>query len=257
VNRRRFSGDLRQRPDPATEPALAQRQEARGPRLTDLPPAARPREKLLSRGAAALSHAELVALLLGSGTRTEHVVALATRLLRRHPLDDLAQVDASRLMDQAGIGPAGVARIMAGLELGRRASIAVDDLVQVTSPADAWLQLRDLGVARRERLVGLYLDGRNRLLARETLSVGSLNTTRTHPREILEPALRHLALGFILAHNHPGGSPEPSPEDLAFTRGIGRAARVLDLGFYDHLVITRKGYTSLRERGLMPADGSW
>jgi DNA repair protein RadC len=254
MTRRRLSGDLSEQPALAAVPG---RKGIRGPRLADLPPAARPREKLLARGAGTLTHAELLALLLGSGTRREHVVAMATRLLRRYPLDGLAGVATAQLLAQAGIGPARAARVLAGLELGRRATMTMEDPVQVTAPGDAWRQVRDLGLSRRERLVGLYLDGRNRLLARETLSVGSLNTTRTHPREILEPALRHLALGFILAHNHPGGSAEPSPEDLAFTQGIGRAARVLDIGFYDHLVVTRRGFTSLRERGLMPADGSW
>lgn len=254
MTRRRSSGVLNEQ---SAVPARPPERGARGPRLADLPPAARPREKLLARGARALTHAELLALLLGSGTRQEHVVAMATRLLRHHPLDGLAGLETAHLLAQAGIGPARAARVLAGLELGRRATTAVEDPVQVSAPGAAWQQVRDLGLSRREHLVGLYLDGRNRLLARETLSVGSLNTTRTHPREILEPALRHLALGFILAHNHPGGSAEPSPEDLAFTRGIGRAALVLDIGFYDHLVITRRGYTSLRERGLMPADGSW
>jgi DNA repair protein RadC len=254
MTRRRPSGVLN---EPSAAPDGPRERGARGPRLADLPPAARPREKLLARGARSLTHAELLALLLGSGTRREHVVAMATRLLRHHPLDGLAGLEIDHLLAQAGIGPARAARVLAGLELGRRATAALEDPVPVSTPGEAWQQVRDLGLSRREHLVGLYLDGRNRLLARETLSVGSLNTTRTHPREILEPALRHLALGFILAHNHPGGSAEPSPEDLAFTRGIGRAALVLDIGFYDHLVITRRGYTSLRERGLMPADGSW
>ena len=115
--------------------------------------------------------------------------------------------------------------------------------------------VRDLGKARKEHLVGLYLDAQNRLLARETLSIGSLNTTRTHPREILEPALRHLAVGFILAHNHPSGSLTPSGDDIGFTRGVTRAATLMDIGFYDHLVISRRGYVSLRERGLMEEGG--
>jgi DNA repair protein RadC len=117
--------------------------------------------------------------------------------------------------------------------------------------------VRDLVRARKEHLVGLYLDGQNRLLARETLSIGSLNTTRTHPREILEPALRHLALGFILAHNHPSGAASPSTEDVEFTRGIARAAALMDVGFYDHLVVARSGFSSLKEQGLMDAGGSW
>ena len=106
--------------------------------------------------------------------------------------------------------------------------------------------------------MALYLDAQNRLIARETLSVGSLNTTRTHPREIFEPALRHLAASFILAHNHPSGSLVPSRDDVAFTRAVLRASEIMDFGFLDHLVITASGYVSLRERGLMEGEeGSW
>ncbi len=255
MTRRRGSGALN---DSTSLQVAPRSRSARGPRLADLPPASRPREKLTARGASALSQAELLALLLGGGTPREHVLALATRLIRRHSLDGLCRLELSEWVAIDGIGTARAGRVLAGLELGRRAVAASQqDQASISTPVAAWQQVRDLGSERREHLVGLYLDGRNRLLARETLSMGSLNTTRTHPREILEPALRHLSLGFILAHNHPGGSSEPSPEDLEFTRGIGRAAMLLDIGFYDHLVVTRRGFTSMRERGLMPADGTW
>ncbi|TDI33773.1 MAG: DNA repair protein RadC [Acidobacteria bacterium] len=255
MTRRRGSGALN---DSSSLLPVPPSRSTRGPRLADLPPASRPREKLVARGVGALSQAELLALLLGGGTHREHVLALATRLIRQHSLDGLCRLDLPGWVAIDGIGTARAGRVLAGLELGRRAVAAAEkDQASISTPAAAWQQVRDLGSERREHLVGLYLDGRNRLLARETLSVGSLNTTRTHPREILEPALRHLALGFILAHNHPGGSCEPSSEDLEFTRGIGRAAMLLDIGFYDHLVVTRRGFTSLRERGLMPAGGTW
>lgn len=245
--------------DNGTHHALAGlRSEVGGPRLADMPPASRPREKLQRRGVAALTDAELLALLLGSGRPGENVLALAGSLMRRHGMDGLAAMTRREWLSVAGVGQARAARLLAAVEMGRRmAAGARHDSVPVTTPALAWQLLGDLGRQRQEQLVGLYLDGGNRLLARETLSLGTLNTTRTHPREILEPALRHLALGFILAHNHPGGSSEPSRQDVAFTAGIGRAARLMDIGFYDHLVVTREGYTSLRQRGLMPADGTW
>ena len=89
------------------------------------------------------------------------------------------------------------------------------------------------------------------MLHRETISIGSLNTTRTHPREILYPALVHLALGFILAHNHPSGCLDPSPEDIEFTRAVQRAADLMGIELYDHLIVAGEGYTSMRERGLV------
>jgi DNA repair protein RadC len=111
--------------------------------------------------------------------------------------------------------------------------------------------VRGLARARREHRVGLYLDAQNGLIRKETLSIGSLNTTRTHPREILFPAVRHLALGFILVHNHPSGCPDPSHEDVEFTQAVRRAGELLGIELYDHLIVAGDGYTSLRERGLL------
>jgi DNA repair protein RadC len=226
--------------------------------MAEIHPASRPREKLLGRGLTALTDTELLALLLGGGTRQENVLRLAARLLQRHSLTGLFGMSAGRWMAEKGIGPARATRVLAGLELGRRAvSREAEEPPRICTPVEAYRQVRDLGRARKEHLVGLYLDGQNRLLARETLSIGSLNTTRTHPREILEPALRHLALGFILAHNHPSGAASPSAEDVEFTRGIARAAALMDVGFYDHLVVAGHGFSSLKEQGLMDAAGAW
>jgi DNA repair protein RadC len=226
--------------------------------MAEMLPATRPREKLMGRGLAVLSDTDLLALLLGGGTRAESVLHLAARLLRRHSLRGLLSMSLAQWLGVRGIGPARAARVLAGLELGRRAAaLETDEPPRICTPGEAFRQVRDLARVRKEHLVGLYLDGQNRLLARETLSIGSLNTTRTHPREILEPALRHLALGFILAHNHPSGVPGPSAEDVEFTRGIARAAALMDIGFYDHLVIARRGYVSLKEQGLMDVGGSW
>ena len=104
-------------------------------------------------------------------------------------------------------------------------------------------------VFKQEHLLGLYLDAQNGLTHMETVSIGSLNTTRTHPREILYPAILHLAFGFILAHNHPSGSLDPSDEDIAFSRAVHRAGELVGIELYDHLIVTKGGFTSLRERG--------
>jgi DNA repair protein RadC len=152
-----------------------------------------------------------------------------------------------------GLGPVSAARLGAAFELGRRAFTDPDGFrrAPVSGPQQAFRLVRHLTRARKEHLVGLYLDAQNGLVARETISIGSLNTTRTHPREILFPAVTHLALGFILAHNHPSGCLEPSREDLEFTRAIQRAGELMGIELYDHLVVARDGYTSLRERGLL------
>ena len=124
-------------------------------------------------------------------------------------------------------------------------------MAALNGPRLAFRQVRHLTRAKKEHLVGLYLDAQNGLLHRETISIGSLNTTRTHPREILYPALVHLALGFILAHNHPSGCLDPSQEDIEFTRAVQRAADLMGIELYDHLIVAGEGYTSMRERGLL------
>lgn len=123
--------------------------------------------------------------------------------------------------------------------------------VKVNGPKLAHEVARDIARSKQEQLVGLYLDAQNGLLAREQISLGSLNTTRTHPREMLRPAILHNAVGFILCHNHPSGSLDPSPEDVEFTRSVKRAGELIGVELYDHLIIARDGYTSLRERGLL------
>ena len=125
-------------------------------------------------------------------------------------------------------------------------------LVAVPRPGVAWQLLRREACARTERLCALYLDAQNGLVLRcRVLSVGSLNICRTHPREVFWPAIGCGAAGVILAHNHPSGCLEPSPEDECFTREMHRAGELLGIDLYDHLILTRGGYTSLRERGVL------
>jgi DNA repair protein RadC len=223
-------------------------------RLPDaLPRPLRPRAKLFTRGAGCLTRGELLALVLEGGRRREPALRLAERLLRRHGLRKLASLDPQGWRGLGGLGEATAARACAALELGRRA-FAGDreaDRTRLGRPRQVFRYLRRLGRARKEHLIGLYLDAQNGLIHRETISIGSLNTTRTHPREILYPAIAHLALGFILAHNHPSGCLEPSPEDVEFTQAVRRAGELMGIELYDHLIIGDRGYTSLRERGLL------
>lgn len=221
-------------------------------KVCDLPPALQPREKLFRHGERALSNSELLAILLGSGTRQANVLRIADSLTRRHGFRKLASLSLQDWMECRGVGRVRACRVKAAFELGRRAwAPRRDEETVVSSPREAHRQVRDLGRARKEHLVALYLDAQNHLLARETVSVGSLNTTRTHPREIFQPAIVLSAMGVILAHNHPSGSLAVSQEDVDFTRAIRRAAEILGIGLYDHLVVAERGYVSLKEKGLI------
>ena len=218
----------------------------------DVPRAHRPREKLWARGAVHLSASELVAVVLGTGSPGRSAAVVADGLVRRHGLAGLGGLDAERWCREPGLGPASAARLCAALEIGRRVHApGTTERPRVTRPRLVWPHVRHLGRARKEHLVGLYLDAQNGLIHRETISIGSLNTTRTHPREILYPAVEHLALGFVLAHNHPSGCLEPSPEDVEFTRAVGRAGTLMGIELYDHLIVAGDRFVSLRERGVL------
>ncbi len=223
---------------------------ARSGKVAAPPRQHRPREKAFAKGVSVLCPTELLALVLGNGSTKTSVLELAERLVRRHGLKGLKALSPSDWTRERGVGVALAARLAAAFELGRRAGSGEgDERARITRPREAWRLTRELGHAKKEHLIGLYLDAQNGLIHRETISVGSLNTTRTHPREILYPAIAHLALGFILVHNHPSGSLDPSDEDVAFTRAVHRAAETIGIELYDHLIVAGGGFTSLRERG--------
>ena len=210
-----------------------------------------PQVRLSENGASLLTAGELLSVVAGGGQR-HHVEAACRTLLAGKGLEDLAGRGVAEWARVPGVGRAAACRLVAAFELRRRARRGrTGARPAIDGPRAAWRQLRGIGRARKEHLVGLYLDAQNGVIHRETISIGSLNTTRTHPREILYPAVRHLALAFILAHNHPSGCPDPSTEDVEFTASIRRAAEMFGIEFYDHLIVTADGFTSLRERGLL------
>lgn len=221
-------------------------------RVSDLPRGLQPREKLSRQGERALSNSELMAVVLGSGTRARSVVRIADALLRKYGFDALPNLSLDEWRTNGGIGTVKACQLKAAFELGRRAfSPRDDDRPQLSSPREAYTQVKDLRRARKEHLVALYLDAQNHLIARETISIGGLNTTRTHPREILQPAIACSALGFILVHNHPSGSLSPSQDDIDFTKAIKRASDIIGIGLYDHIVVSSGGFVSLKEKGLL------
>jgi len=192
-----------------------------------------------------MSNTDLLTLVLGSSR-------IADAILRKYGFEALPNLSLSEWQSNTGIGPAKACRLKAIFEVGRRAFAPKDDeRPSLASPREAYQQVRDLRKARKEHLIALYLDAQNHLLCRETISIGSLNTTRTHPREILQPAITCSALGFILVHNHPSGSLRPSQDDVDFTRAVKRASEIIGIGLYDHLIVSEQGFVSLKEEGLL------
>ena len=227
--------------------------------IRERPEADRPREKLLARGPAALSDAELVGLVFGSGTRlagrSVSAVELGQALLAAYgSLAKLARRDASQIARSTkGVGPAKAAQLAAVFEIGRRVEAAPpEDRVQVRSPADVAAaygpRLRDLP---REVFVVLHLNTANVVTSEYTLTTGGLAASIVEPRQVFERAILEHAASVVCLHNHPSGNPEPSREDVQITKQLVEAGKVLGIPVHDHLIIAGRGFTSLAERGLM------
>jgi DNA repair protein RadC len=216
------------------------------PRLDDRSNPFNPVAKARKRGVASLTDTELLALITGTTRRD-----VCDNFIRTHGLRQLVTVSVKELERTSGLSRGGALRLAAAFEVRRRVREAEGRYrPRLTRPRDVAKEVRDIADLKKEHLVGLYFDAQNGLLYRETVSVGSLNTTRAHPREVFHPALVHLAYGVILAHNHPSGSLDPSDEDIAFSRSIHRAGEMLGIELYDHIIVAPTGFTSLRERGV-------
>jgi DNA repair protein RadC len=214
------------------------------------PHAPRPRERLRSQGAASLSDADLLALVIGSGVPGRSAVRTGRALARRAP-SELAGWSCARWMLVPGIGPARAAALVAAFELGRRACERPLAHEAIRGPDDVLAQVRDLARARKEHFVVLLLNARHELQARETVSIGSLNASIVHPREVFLPAIVHSAASVILVHNHPSGDPEPSEEDLSITRRLVQVGELVGIGVLDHVIVAARGVVSLRSRELL------
>jgi DNA repair protein RadC len=217
--------------------------------LKELPESERPVNRLHSYGPLALSSTELLAILTG----TPHQLHDAAHLMATFEgLDGLARAALVELVRQPGIGTAAAARIKAGFELGRRLlSQTPRDRHQIRSPADAAnLLLPEMSLLDKEELRVIILDTKNRVVDIVTVYVGSVNTTMIRVSELFRDAIRHNCPGTIVVHNHPSGDPTPSPEDVAVTRQIVEAGKLLDIDVLDHLILGAGRYVSLKERGL-------
>ncbi|MBN1138881.1 MAG: DNA repair protein RadC [Anaerolineae bacterium] len=222
------------------------------PTIKEMPASERPRERLQAYGEGALSTSELIAILLRTGMEGQSAVNVASRLLHDFGLAGLARGSFDDLASVKGLGPAKVAQLKAAFELGRRLSAeAPDELPQIRCPADAAnLVLSEMGVLEQEHLRTLLLDTKNRVLAKREIYVGSLNTSLIRVGELFRPAIHANSAAIIVVHNHPSGDPTPSPEDVAVTRQIVEAGKLLDIEVLDHLIIGWQRWVSLKERGL-------
>ncbi|MHB0987001.1 MAG: RadC family protein [Sulfuricella sp.] len=222
--------------------------------ITDWPEDERPREKLLKKGAASLSEAELLAIFLRTGMAGKSAVDLARELLGRFgSLAALFACGEKEFCRTPGMGAAKYAQLQAVLEMARRAlgeEIAQRDALSSPQAVRDYLRLRLQGLPH-EIFMALFLDAQNRVVASEELFRGTLTQTSVYPREVLKRALHHNAAALILAHNHPSGVAEPSHADQSLTQSLKNALALVDVRVLDHFIVAGSGFLSFAERGLL------
>lgn len=220
--------------------------------IHDMPDSERPRERLIARGAAALSNAELLAIILRTGTRQENALHLAERILAQYAgLRGLARVSLSELVQIRGLGTAKTAQIAAALELGKRVTAFNPENRPIVHRAeDAARLVTDMRDLQQEHVRVILLDSAQRMVTIQPVYIGTLNASVLRISEIFREAIIRNNPAMILVHNHPSGDSAPSPEDIDLTRTIIAAGNLLDITVVDHLIIGHDSWASLKEMGL-------
>jgi len=236
------------------EPDLREGRVRESPTIKQWPARERPRERLIATGAASLSDAELLAILIRSGSGPCSALDIARQLLvERSSLRGLAACGVAEMQRIRGIGAAKAAEIAAAFEIGRRVQAEPGaERVVIRTPEDvARLMIPRLRERRVEVFMVLMLDARNAVKGEVEISRGTLNASLVHPREVFKAAIDSLAAGIIVVHNHPSGNAEPSPEDLEITRQLAETGRIIGIPLHDHLIVAGDKCTSLAERGAL------
>lgn len=214
----------------------------------------RPRERLIRQGANSLSNQELIAILLRTGTKQESVLSLANRVLKNfEKLHELKHATLEEIVSIKGIGEAKAVQLLAAIELGRRlAQKQVDSRYTIRSPQDAAAYLiPEMSSLQQEHFVVLFLNVKNQVIHKQTIFIGSLNSSIVHPREIFREAVKRSSASIICAHNHPSGNATPSPEDIEVTKRIQEAGYIIGIELVDHVIIGDHQFISLKEKGYM------
>lgn len=196
-----------------------------------------------------MSTTELLALVLGSGTRAFPVLSLAQELLVRFgSLQNLAEATITELCAIRGVGKAKAVQLKAALALAERVGVQVFETPQkMEHPQHVYSYLADFVEKKEEHFIAIFLDVRSHVIADEVIAIGSLTQAAVHPRELFYQAIRHKAAALIVAHNHPSGDPTPSPSDYLLTEELLAASHLLCIPIYDHVIVARRGYCSLRQ----------
>lgn len=225
--------------------------------MKDLPEAERPRERLYKYGPEVLSNSELLAIIISVGNKKESAVTLAQRVLTYGQSDNelmwLLQASVEEISSIEGIGPVKAGKIKAALELGRRINrTGATNKAVIKTPQDISALLMDqMRYLKKEYFKLVQLDTKNKVIAIDDISIGTLDASIVHPREVFLSAIKHCSASVILVHNHPSGDPSPSHEDIATTRRLVQAGDILGISVLDHVIIGDGTIISLKEKNFM------
>ncbi|HAS85160.1 MAG TPA: hypothetical protein DCS23_03800 [Candidatus Yonathbacteria bacterium] len=213
-------------------------------KLKDTPKLDRPREKMMKYGPGKLGDAELLAIFLRTGTKDLNVLKLSQKILNKFKNSEIINASIGELKTIHGLGPAKACEIVACFELGKRMLKDKKSSV-LLSPKDVWERMEDIRGSKKEHFVVFYLDSRNQETQREIISVGTLNESLVHPREVFEGAIKNNASSIILAHNHPSGDLGPSQADIEITKKLIHAGKILDIRIISHVIVTKDTWNEL------------
>ena len=223
--------------------------------IKDMPQSEQPREKLLAGGVETLSNAELIAILLATGTKELTAISLAENILNysNDGLRFLTDTTVEELSNIKGIGLAKSAQLIAAVELGKRIALTTKvNNYRIKSPMDvSSLLMEELRYKKKEYFNILLLNTKHELISIENISIGSLNASIVHPREVFQRAIKRSSSAIILVHNHPSGDPSPSNEDIKITKRLQEAGNIVGIEVLDHIIIGDGNYCSLKEKGLL------
>jgi DNA repair protein RadC len=212
----------------------------------------RPRERLLENGASNLSDAELLALLLEKGSIGENVIDLSHRLISSYGLESLNSLSVAELTKLKGIGVAKACKVMAAFELSKRVNSGKIIGKEISSASDVFSYYKEkLGSLKKEHFYALLLDSKNRIIKEELISVGTLNASLVHPREVFKAAIKESANTIILVHNHPSGDVTPSEADEQIADRFNDSGKLLKIKVKDHVIIGKENYYSFKEKGIL------
>ena len=219
-------------------------------KIKDLPKVDMPREKLEKYGPDKLRDHELLAILFGSGIKGLNVLELSKRILRKVEKTGVEKISFDDLIGERGLGRAKALQVIALLALGKR--LNTKDRPEILSPEDVWKLCADFRGSKKEHFVAFYLDTQGKIIERQIVSIGTLDASLVHPREVFEPAVALHAASIIVAHNHPSGSLEPSVEDIEITKRLIHAGKILGIDLADHVIVSEKSFTSVKKSGIIP-----